>query len=222
MGSKLDRITSIALTLTALAIGSSVVYRTFAQGTSTTGAVKAATKFDDWRALDSVGYVLSGGPDSPIHITVFSDLECPACRAFHRNISEAMTTYPNKVKLVYLSLPLSYHKFATPSARATHCVSQLGGDLLKWFSTVFEKQDSLGLKSWGSFAHEAGVSDSVRIQQCASSGDPGAIAAVSMFTKWSDRVGVAGTPTVLINGVVFGSPPSRAKLDTILSRASAP
>ncbi len=221
MNNTLDRAVSISLMLGVLAIGGSVVYRTFGpQSAQGKGYERAARRFDQWRSLDSAGYLIGGSASAPVRITVFSDLECPACRSFHRIVREAVDAHPGQVKLTFVSHPLSYHRFAAPGARATHCVAASGGNVSRWIDVIFEKQDSLGLKSWGSFAQEAASPDSATVARCASGVDSSSASTLREFATWSERVGVDGTPTVLINGWVLGSPPSRLQLDTLISARS--
>lgn len=217
MSTKLDQALSVALTVAALAIGSSVVYRTFiAVPERAAGIVPAARKVKGWESLESLGYSIGGNDQASVRIVVFSDLECPACSSFHRNVRQAMLAHPNDVKFTFVSHPLDYHKFAMEGARATDCVASTGGNVSRWIDLVFSKQDSLGLKSWGSFADEAQLADSGAIASCASGADSSSMPAIREFEEWADRLRVSGTPTVLINGLMLGEPPGRTSLDSLI------
>ena len=215
MSKRFEQVVSASLAMAAIAIGGSVVYRTFAPPPQSIAVPKART-FKAWRALDSVGYHIGGRSDAPVSIVVFSDLQCPACRYFHRVVRQSLTKYSDRVKLTFISHPLEYHEFALPGARATQCVAASGASVSRWLDLIFEKQDSLGKKSWASFAAEAGVPDSTGIARCASGTDSSSTTALQKFDSWSERAGVGATPTILVNGVVLGKTPSRAELDTII------
>jgi protein-disulfide isomerase len=73
---------------------------------------------------------LGGQPDAPIKIEVFSDYQCPACRAFYlETLKPLIANYAsvNKVYIVYHDLPLDMHPFARKAARfalAAHRISR--------------------------------------------------------------------------------------------------
>jgi protein-disulfide isomerase len=78
---------------------------------------------------------------------------------------------------------------------------------------VFEKQDSLGLKSWSSFALDAGIQDTVMFARCA--GDTVELPLVVRGRALGERIGVRGTPTILINGWRMPAPPYDSLADII-------
>lgn len=140
--------------------------------------------------------------------------------------AEIMLKYRDKIRLTFISHPLDYHKFALAGARATDCIARSRtslsvssqSELRRWIDILFEKQDSLGIKSWGSFASEAGVTDSTRIAQCARGIDSSAAPLIRNFEDWANKVGVRGTPTIVVDGLVLAEPPSRATLDSLVVR----
>ena len=76
------------------------------------------------------GALLWGNPEATTTIVMFSDLECPFCKQFHKK------TYPTlkkdyidtgKVRFVVRHYPLSFHKNARPAAEAVVC-ARAGGD----------------------------------------------------------------------------------------------
>jgi protein-disulfide isomerase len=83
---------------------------------------------------------------------------------------------------------------------------------------LFEKQDSLGLKQWDSFATEARVGDLRSFSSCAAAVDT--ISMIERGLSLGSVVGVHGTPTVVINGVLYSRPPSDS-LQQIVARLIA-
>ncbi len=81
---------------------------------------------------------------------------------------------------------------------------------------IFRKQDSLGLKSWGSLAMSVGIADTAAIARCAQAED--VPTPVEEGLTSGKRIGVSGTPTVLVNGWLFSIPPYDS-LGTVLGRA---
>jgi hypothetical protein len=68
--------------------------------------------------------------------------------------------YPKDVGLFFVHFPLPMHRFARPAARATECAG-LQGKFGQMVDAVYNKQDSLGLKSWSDYGRDAGVADTV-------------------------------------------------------------
>jgi len=84
---------------------------------------------------------------------------------------------------------------------------------------LFKKQDSLGLKTWTSYASEAGVRDVPEFSRCVA--DTGALQGVDLGRDVGVKLGVHGTPTVVINGELFSRPPQdslRAIVERLLSQ----
>lgn len=72
---------------------------------------------------------VGGQPSSPIKIEVFSDYQCPACRAFYLGtMRQVLSEYgdADKVCVVYHEFPLSIHPYAPEAARYGHAAMQIG------------------------------------------------------------------------------------------------
>ncbi len=72
---------------------------------------------------------VGGKPSSPIKIEVFSDYQCPACRAFFLGtMRQVLSEYgdADKVCVVYHEFPLSIHPHAPAAARYGHAAMQIG------------------------------------------------------------------------------------------------
>jgi protein-disulfide isomerase len=75
------------------------------------------------------GYCVGGQPSAPIRIEVFSDYQCPACRAFFlETLRPLLRDYAreNKVCLVYHDFPLQMHNYARVAARYAVAARRLG------------------------------------------------------------------------------------------------
>lgn len=206
-----DSIANAALVVCALSVGASVTYRAF-QRPRPAAAATAPTQMRAWNEALSLGRPISGDDTASTTIAIFGDLQCPACKGYHEGVVQRiLEDHPHDVRVLFLSFPLSYHKYALPAARATECISS-AGETRQWIDVLYAKQDSLGLKSWGAFAAEAGVADTATIAQCADDrSTPPKIAAV---LKLGHDV-VRGTPTVAINGWVYPHPPSLEQIDSL-------
>jgi protein-disulfide isomerase len=81
---------------------------------------------------------------------------------------------------------------------------------------VYNGQDSLGLKSWGTYAKEAGLADTAAISKCAT--DPSPVSRIEAGVALGHKLRITGTPTVLVNGWRFHYPPTEEELKNVIDR----
>lgn len=198
MGKTTDRLISGTLTLAALAICASVIYRTFFQNSSGSATkVAAAERLGSWSEALRIGWTVAGDSAAPVTIVELTDLECPACRGYQKTIDRILRDHPHDVRLVYVGFPLEYHQYALAAARGGECAATAGA-LRQWIGAVFAKQDSLGAKTWASFARDAGIIDTNRIQRCAT--DTASVSRIQAGLAYGNRIKLSGTPLVIVNG----------------------
>lgn len=163
-----------------------------------------------WRtAIDSAAAV-SLGHSAKVVLVEFVDLECPACRSYHEYIRRAQQEFGDELRVVYVHFPLRTHPHAVDAARASEC-AKAQGHFDQFLNVVFATQDSIGVRPWSAYAAEAGVSDLSAFSACAARTDTAG--AISEGRRRGEELGVAATPTVLLNGWRFRYPPS---LDLLL------
>jgi protein-disulfide isomerase len=166
-----------------------------------------------WDTLIIVGH-RSGAANAKVTILEFADFECPACRGFETvALPPAMARYGDSLAIVFRHWPLPYHRFAYPTARAAECAGAQGR-FEQFRQGVYAKQDSLGLKSFLSFAIESGVPDTGAFLACNASNLP--VPAIDRDSAVASHLGGRGTPTVVINGHLFGFVPDSARLDSLV------
>lgn len=90
-------------------------------------------------ALSSSGWV-RGDEKAPVTIAEFSDLQCPACKAYKPMIDQALSEFSGKVKLLYKHFPLPSHKNGIPAAKAAEAAGSQG-KFWEMHDLLFEKQD---------------------------------------------------------------------------------
>ncbi len=149
-------------------------------------------------------HVLGDINTAELTIVEYSDLECPYCKNFHKTIQNAIKRYPGKIAWVYRHFPLdSLHSKARNEARATECVSSIGGNDKFWqyLDMIFANtpaNDGLDAKQLPIFANKVGV-DKAKFAKCLASTEMDA----KVEADYQDglRIGVRGTPhTILILG----------------------
>lgn len=211
MRSTIDRASSALLTIAAVAIAVSAVRRAFFPSLTTSGT-PVPEFLASWREALPVG-IRFGDSIAPVTIVEFTDLECPACRAFHSSLEEVLKTHPGDVSLLYVAYPLPMHRFALGAARAAECAHRYGR-FREWLDVIYDKQDSLGLKSWGTYANEAGLPDTAAITKCAT--NPAPVGRIEAGLALGNKIRIAGTPTVIVNGWRFPYTPTTEELTSVI------
>jgi protein-disulfide isomerase len=217
MESRWDKVMSMTLTLAAMVIAISLARRTFFPQAPQVAPARPAnpTTVANWGEVLAHGTRM-GPTSTPVTIVEFADLECPFCRMFYQDVYQSIDKrFPGQVALVHVDFPITGHRFARPAARAATCAKDLG--IFKPFiERVYERQDSLGLKSWVQYGIDAGVKDTAAFNRCATS-----TAAMPFFDSaaaFGRRIGVRGTPTVMINGWRFPAAPDESTLSVAIRR----
>lgn len=174
---------------------------------------------------------VKGKSAAPVSIVVFTDFQCPYCRALHHNIALAWSSIKDDARLLYRYFPLAMHPWARDAAGATACASHEDADVFwRLIDSYFESQPALTRERvLGSdmqlIANIPGPTWE-RIQRCAKSVQgPGEVGA---DIELGIDVGVAGTPAVFVNGrpISVSAPAdlvaavARAKSDLPVSRAA--
>jgi protein-disulfide isomerase len=80
---------------------------------------------------------LMGGPDSPVKIELFSDFQCPSCRAFYLDtVTRLLSEYSagKKVSVVFRDFPLNGHPVAKVAARYAVASKSLGHET--WLKVI--------------------------------------------------------------------------------------
>lgn len=216
MGTKLDRAASVAFIVASLCIAGSIVYRTVRSSDRPQTTPPAPTFEKTWLEAAKLGRALTGSSTAPITIVELTDLECPICREFQPELMAVASKYPAEVKVIYVPFPLvSIHRFALSAARAAECAASTE-KLLPWIESVYAKQDSLGIKSWASFAADAGIRDTSAISSCAM--DPRSVTRIDSTLAYTKRIGINSTPTIFINGWRLRAAHDRATLDSVVQK----
>ncbi len=212
MTNLVERISSAALGIAALAIAGVFVHREFFGTPSREILRHESGRVAEWRETLAAGRVI-GDPEAPLKLIEFADLECPFCRQFYLTTRSILARYPQNVAVVLVYTPVAGHRFAEAAARAAEC-AQFQGRFESFVDRVFERQDSIGLKSWVSFGRDAGISDTLRFSRCVAANQTTTV--MTQGAALAKKLRIDGTPTILLNDWRFGSPPSRSELEAAI------
>jgi protein-disulfide isomerase len=135
--------------------------------------------------------------DADIVLTEFVDFECPFCATSAAQVDSLRSEYGQRLSVVVMHMPLRFHEQAIPAAIAAECADQQGS-FEEFYRLAFQQQDSLGVKPWARYAHEAGVRDMQAYADCVEL-PVDSFPRIAAGLNEAERTGVAGTPTFWVN-----------------------
>ena len=168
-------------------------------------------------------YKIATATNAPIKMVIFSDFECPACKALSEITPLIAARYEGKIDIQYFFYPLDnscnpsmerpLHQYACKAAYAASCMPL--ADFAKAHDEIFHNQDKF----------EAGFVDQYikdhKLESCVA--DPRTKEKVVALIKAADPFNIRSTPSYLINGVkIEGALPADQMysiMDEILKRA---
>jgi len=137
---------------------------------------------------------------APIQISVFSDFQCPACKALSEILEAVAKKYQAKANIQYYFYPLDsscnskmsqpLHPHACEAAYLAHCS---GEKFASTHNEIFANQQSLDSAWLTNKAKEMGLSECVA--------KPETKKAVADLVEVGNGFNVHSTPTMLVNGV---------------------
>lgn len=139
--------------------------------------------------------------DSPIQFTIFSDFQCPACKALSPVVEKIAEKYQGKINIQYFFYPLDHncnpnmqrplHTLACKAAYMASCANPK--DFRKIHDDIFHNQENLSDAWIDDYAKKLGVVDCMNL--------PATKEAVVKMINQADAFSVQSTPTTLLNGV---------------------
>ena len=160
-----------------------------------------------------------GAPNAPVVIQIWSDFECPFCADMQPVLSELLTSYAGRVRLVWHDYPLPMHMHARLAANAGREAYAQGGASAFWkfHDAVYTAPEGqLSADKLSEFGKRAGLDDA-RLQAALTSQRHDA--EITEDVNSGNAIGVEGTPAFLVNDYFFvGSVPLEI-LRVIVDRA---
>src|SRR5689334_18337344 len=144
-----------------------------------------------------------GGPNPPIDIVEFSDLECPHCKKAQPILEKLAADFP-QVHFIFQQFPLpaSLHPWAMKAAQYADCAGQINKDSFwKYVDAIFENQGGIALATADDKLKELAIVnglDAMKVAACADS--PETAARIKKSTDLGAALEVNETPTVFVNG----------------------
>jgi hypothetical protein len=211
--SRTERLANIAIALCAIVVATNTVLRwtrTVAPEPTVSAKFEKSLHLANWLSIRDSGLTF-GASDAPIQLIEFVDFECPYCASWHLGPLDSLRRQlGDSLAVTLVHLPLAQHRFANQAAVAFECAATLGAGY-EFTTAVFRGQDSIGLKPWSQYAREAGIEDTTRFSECRSGPVP---PRVISGKRTAERLGIASTPTFLLNGWRAHGPMTRSRLES--------
>jgi len=156
--------------------------------------------------INNDGKPFWGKQVAQVVVTEFSDFECPYCRQMQPDVQRLKAEYQSKIKWVFRNFPLDFHPQAMPSHIAAACA----GKQNKYFdfqARVFAipyngRTLDMSQAKLDSIAQAIGL-NMQNYKQCAADRDGAIRAEIEADMMYGQKIGVRGTPTIFINGVLY-------------------
>jgi protein-disulfide isomerase len=155
--------------------------------------------------------------DAPVEIVVLADYTCRYCRQLETVLDSLQAEMGPGVQVRNLHYPLQATGTGFTAAVASECAAlqQRGSE---YHRVLYTHQDRLGIVAWDTLAGVAGVPDLDDFRACV--GEQRTADEVRRQRARGEALGVAGTPTWLVNGVQYVGGAPYAELVARVRRAS--
>jgi protein-disulfide isomerase len=136
-------------------------------------------------------------PDAPLTLIIFTDFQCPYCKASLPVMNELEQIYGSRLNVIMAHFPLKeLHPQAEGAAEASECAREQG-KFRKYHDILFENQEDLSMQALLQYARIAGL-DEAKFAECL--GGRRAEDIVKADVRAGIAAGVQGTPTSFANG----------------------
>lgn len=185
----------------ASAIGLTIVNGREALARSKSPLGEPIDSVSDRRFLDEV--LLPSSERRSSAVIVATDYECGACRVLEKRLKKEGRLL-EKTGLGYVMSPLDGHPAAKAGAIAAICADR-HGRFVEMQRELFENE-RIGSASWSSLAEDAGIPDTSAFVACMKSDAANAV--LERHLRAAKRLGVVGTPTIVVGHDVYVGTPN--------------
>jgi protein-disulfide isomerase len=142
------------------------------------------------------GQPSKGVESAAVTLVEFTDYQCPSCAAAQPALERLIAEYGDRLRLVVRDYPLSQHADAEKAAEAAEAAREQG-KYWEYAALLFQNQSALSADKLKEYATRTGL-DRVKFDAALDSGR--FAESVHRDLHDGDRAGVAGTPTIFLNG----------------------
>lgn len=167
--------------------------------------------------VNTEGFPSWGNAKAPVTVVEFSDFQCPFCSRAVPTIDRIKKEFgPDKVRIVFRDMPLPNHNRALPASMAARCANEQG-KFWEMHNTLFENQQKLEDKDLKDYATKVGL-DIAKFNECFDKKKY--LADLEKSRSEAEQVGIAATPSFLINGVLLQGAQPFEKFKEKIDRAA--
>jgi len=179
---------------------------TSGRGATATEPVEVAGIEDARTLVERAEGIVVGSADAPVKLIVFSDFMCPYCGQFALQVKPLLVqneVAAGHLQLVAYDFPLGgTHRHSFAAARAARCAGDQGRyweyhDALYARQARWSGRSSTPLNDFEEYAAELGL-DRAAFSACLRSDRHAEVVTANIML--GERLGVRGTPTVIVNG----------------------
>jgi protein-disulfide isomerase len=146
--------------------------------------------------LSATGHPTLGPNDAPVKVIEFADFQCPFCKRSEDAVKAIRQKYGDRVQLVFMDFPLSFHPHAMPAANAARCAAAQG-KFWQYHDALFANQSKLESSDLKATAKTLGL-DTGKFDACFEKNQYDQ--AIQKDVEEGHRLNVSGTPTFFIDG----------------------
>jgi protein-disulfide isomerase len=148
-------------------------------------------------AVDTSGaHPMLGGKDAQVTIVEFTDFQCPFCKASESTLASLRKKYGDKIRLVHMDFPLSFHSHALDAAKAARCANDQG-KFWEFHDSLFINQGKLAPADLKASAKTLGL-NTVEFDACFDKAKYES--EIKKDQAAGEKLGVDGTPAFFIDG----------------------
>ena len=138
--------------------------------------------------------------EAPIRLSIYSDFQCPGCKALSDMLPLLIKRYQGKINIQYFFFPLDkrcnpnvkedFHLFACEASFLAYCRPE---DFKEVHDHIFSHQRDLDAKWIKTYAQDLGATQCMK--------DPATEKAITQMIQSASEFSIRSTPTIIINGV---------------------
>jgi predicted DsbA family dithiol-disulfide isomerase len=144
----------------------------------------------------SGGHPARGPGNAAVTIVEFGDFQCPFCRAAESTVKAIRLKYGDRVQLVYVDFPLSFHNHSMDAANAARCAGEQG-KFWQYHDVLFADQSKLAPADLKVTAKKLGL-DTTKFDTCLDQARYES--AINRDVELGHKLNVTDTPAFFIDG----------------------
>lgn len=165
-----------------------------------------------------------GNPSATVTIVEYSDFQCPFCRGERDVLISLLEKYPTRVRLVVKHTPLDIHPLARPAAHLFEAIARRDPmAAYRFYDQLFEHQDLLNRDGsrFLAVAARRALGNATAAEAALRDAETDSIEAIVRSDEEEGRrLGFAGTPGFLIDGVPIQGAIPLTMFEEIMRRRS--